>query len=548
MAGYVIHLAVAEEYLRNHKDKKEEYNEFIEGVIYPDSVKDKSETHYGKLSALSNLYEFLKDKKLNNSFNRGYFLHLLTDYLFYNHYISYTSKDIYNDYDILNKSLIEKYKVKIPEKIKDKAFFKEGTLKILSLEVVEKVIEDISKLDIDTISEEVKRKPEKWTEMRELNRIIFPDYNNCILNTITSILKYYNVQTNHKSLESLDKRLEKRYKNIVFVVLDGLGEKLLENASSNFFFAKNKIDCVTSVYPSTTTAALTTYYSGKPPYETGWIAWSQYFKEYGRAIDMLSHQESYLKEDISNAKINVFETLVNYKTIFEQIEEASKNVKAYEIMPLYSDRRFKRTLIANNIDEMTEHIQNLCENSGEKFIFAYSENPDGLLHTYGTKSKEVQDFIKDTENKIEKMCNNLQDDTIVIISADHGHKDIEKAYSLLDYPELQECLYMPISLESRTVSFWVKAEMEEIFKERFNKIFKNEFLLMSREEFLDRNFLGFGNKHPKIEEFLGNYIALSISSSIIKIETFLVDGKPVKKSTHCGLTEEEMAVPVIVIG
>ena len=38
MPGYVIHLAVAEEYLKKHKNVKENYDEFIEGVIYPDSV------------------------------------------------------------------------------------------------------------------------------------------------------------------------------------------------------------------------------------------------------------------------------------------------------------------------------------------------------------------------------------------------------------------------------------------------------------------------------------------------------------------------------
>ena len=47
MAGYVIHLAIAEEYLKKHKDVKEDYDEFIKGVIYPDSETDKSLTHYG---------------------------------------------------------------------------------------------------------------------------------------------------------------------------------------------------------------------------------------------------------------------------------------------------------------------------------------------------------------------------------------------------------------------------------------------------------------------------------------------------------------------
>lgn len=55
-----------------------------------------------------------------------------------------------------------------------------------------------------------------------MENIVMPNYEHSILNTITSILKYYNVETNHKSLESLDKILEKKYKHIVFIVLDGL--------------------------------------------------------------------------------------------------------------------------------------------------------------------------------------------------------------------------------------------------------------------------------------------------------------------------------------
>ena len=380
-----------------------------------------------------------------------------------------------------------------------------------------------------------------------MKNIILPNYEHSILNTITSILKYYNVETNHKSLEKLDKELQKKYKNVVFIILDGMGEHILTPISPEGYFKQNELECVTSVYPSTTTAALTTYYSGKTPYETGWIAWSQYFKEYGRALDMLKHRESYKGEDIKGAKIDVFKEIVNYTPIFEQIEKASPNVKAYELEPTYTDKRAKRSIRADNIDEIIENIEMLCENPGEKFILAYCDNPDGLLHKFGTDSIEVSDYIKETEQKIEKMCKELDEDTIVIISADHGHKNIEKAYTMLDYPEIQECLILPPSLESRTVAFWVKEDMRRQFEEKFNSVFGEEFLLMTKEEFLQKNLLGFGKKHPKIDDFIGNYIALSISSSIIRIETFWADGKPVKKSTHCGLTKEEMEVPVIVI-
>lgn len=171
MAGYVIHLAVAEEYIRKHKDENADYKEFIKGVIFPDSVKDKSETHYGIESSKSNVYKFLLDKKLDTSFNRGYFLHLLTDYIFYNKYLDCISKDIYNDYDILNRTLINKYNVKIPKEVENSVFFLEGELKILSLEMIDNLIEEISNMSIDKVKEEIIKIPSKWTRMKILKRL-----------------------------------------------------------------------------------------------------------------------------------------------------------------------------------------------------------------------------------------------------------------------------------------------------------------------------------------------------------------------------------------
>ena len=383
----------------------------------------------------------------------------------------------------------------------------------------------------------------------EYKDIVLPNYDHCILGTITSILKYYNVETSHKSLESLDNILVKgKYKNVILFILDGMGEHILNNISKNGYFNQNKLDVVTSVYPSTTTAALTTYYSGQPPYETGWIAWSQYFKEYGRAIDMFSHNESYMREPLKNPNKDVFKTDMHYKSVYEKIEEANSNIKAFEIGPEYAERRAKRSIIADNIDELISSINDIYELPGEKFILAYSDNPDGLLHKYGTDSEEVKNYVLDAEAKLKELKEKLGEDTLIIVSADHGHKNIDKAYTLLDYPEILECLIMPPTLESRVLTFWVKEDMRDVFEERFNKQFKEEFWLMTKEEFLNEyKFLGTGNKHHKIDDFIGNYVALSVAGSMIRLETFLAEGKPVKKSTHCGLTKDEMEVPVIVL-
>ena len=167
MAGYVIHLAIAEEYLRKHKDVKEDYEEFIKGVIYPDSVTDKSLTHYGIKSSKVILKDFLQDNEINNSYMRGYFLHLITDYLFYNKYLEKFSKDIYNDYDILNKRLIEKYNVVLPENVQNNVFYKEGETKILTMELAIKIIDEISDLNLNAVEKEIRKNPndEKWSKI-----------------------------------------------------------------------------------------------------------------------------------------------------------------------------------------------------------------------------------------------------------------------------------------------------------------------------------------------------------------------------------------------
>ena len=99
-------------------------------------------------------------------------MHLLSDYLFYNKYIECFSKKIYDDYDLLNKKLIDKYKVTLPEEVKSKVFYKDyGELTILSESLVEKFVDEISDMDIYNIAEEVKINPEKWTKIRKLKYI-----------------------------------------------------------------------------------------------------------------------------------------------------------------------------------------------------------------------------------------------------------------------------------------------------------------------------------------------------------------------------------------
>lgn len=161
MPGFVIHIAIGQEYLK--KQNKNYSEEFIKGTIAPDFTDDKSKTHYGKSPRYTNLKKFLDNNKIDTDFNKGFFLHLITDYLFYNYYIESTGKSgLYNDYDITNKNLIEKYNVILLDNVKDKVFFKEGTPEILTLELSCKIIDEISNVDLEKIKEEVNQNLPKW--------------------------------------------------------------------------------------------------------------------------------------------------------------------------------------------------------------------------------------------------------------------------------------------------------------------------------------------------------------------------------------------------
>ena len=157
MPGYVIHIAIANEYIRRNKSI-ENKKELIDGVLAPDSVTDKSLTHYGEYSSRPNLREYLIQNELTTDYKKGYFLHLLTDYLFYNYYIvKPKGVTFYQDYDRTNKELIEKYDVHLPEELKKYANISSDLEpEILKLDLLENMIDEISSVNLEKAAKEIK--------------------------------------------------------------------------------------------------------------------------------------------------------------------------------------------------------------------------------------------------------------------------------------------------------------------------------------------------------------------------------------------------------
>ena len=152
------------------------------------------------------------------------------------------------------------------------------------------------------------------------------------------------------------------------------------------------------------------------------------------------------------------------------------------------------------------------------------------------------DVIRDVEKKVEALAETLTD-TLLLITADHGHIDGRNA-CILDYPKIMECLKRLPSIEPRALNLFVKDGYHEQLVTEFNKEFSDTFLLLSHEEVKKQKLFGPGAEHLRFDGMLGDYLAiatgdLSIFNSRKEKEIFI--------GVHAGLTKEEMEIPLIVV-
>ncbi len=146
MPGYVIHLAVGKVYSQNNKINN--ISDFQKGIIAPDMARDKTKSHYGPYSSQPNLKEYIEMNKNFDDFKEGYFLHLLTDYLFYNRFLTKWDPNIYEDYDKLNNAIIKKYGIIVPKEIQNIVQYVIGKPKVLDENKLYQFIDSVGKVDI----------------------------------------------------------------------------------------------------------------------------------------------------------------------------------------------------------------------------------------------------------------------------------------------------------------------------------------------------------------------------------------------------------------
>lgn len=377
--------------------------------------------------------------------------------------------------------------------------------------------------------------------------IIYPNYNRCILNTMATIMKYYGIECEYSVLPEVEKVLSKNYKNVVFMVFDGMGLDALEkNLKPTDFLNQNIQAELTSVVPSTTTAAMTAYYAGKSPFEHGWLGWSLYFKEYGRCIDTFINTDSHTGEKLDLPHAG--HELMGYEHVCDQIEAiTSHKVKAYMVEPNHIEYKGKNQKIGiEDAVGFFESVEKLCQKDEEKFIFAYWNDPDKTMHTAGCYSEQTKAKLQEI-NDLLKALSEKMEDTLILVSADHGLIDVENKTYLNDYPELTDCFLIPPFIEGRLMSFFIREDLRDVFKKRFNELFSNDFILFTRQEAIEMQLFGPGKPHKKTFDFIGDFIACATGHKLFDYMPLTKTKKFEFTATHAGLTREEMLVPLVII-
>lgn len=379
-------------------------------------------------------------------------------------------------------------------------------------------------------------------------KLFYPDYTKSILNITSSLQSYYGIQAHYPSLKVLDTYLEAEPRNVVLIIMDGMGINVLDqHLPEDSFLRRHMVTSLTSVYPCTTTAAMTSYYSGLSPLEHGWLGWSLYFKEYGRHVDTFVNIDSFSKNSVGD--IHAAKTLLDYETVFDQISKATKEtVQTYTVMPSKITVAERPTINypSELLTDFTHHLSLAIHLDGPKFVMGYWFEPDLCLHKNGLSGDETRRMLRDINKRLTELADTLPKDTLLMISADHGQTDITATDYVTDFPDLMECLIMPPSIEPRCLTFFVKPSKKELFESRFKEHFGNDFILLSKEAFLSQGFLGQGDPHPKIDDFIGDYMALATGQHLIK---YRADNLAVDyhfKGHHAGLRKEEMLVPLII--
>jgi hypothetical protein len=349
--------------------------------------------------------------------------------------------------------------------------------------------------------------------------------------------------------------------SVVLLILDGLGymhlNRLLEefpNMFLNRLIDQGKMLPLTSVFPSTTVTALTSFSTGVTPQEHGMLGYRLYLKETASVTNMinLSPLGNGLRDSALQAGIDE-KSFITPKTIFEQLKTVG--VEPHVVMKkaitgsglsrlLYNSSATMHPVV--NLSDMlvvTRHIINY--NHNKKFISLYWADTDAIAHVHGPWTDAFTAEILSVDSTLAHELSGRLEDTVLLITADHGFVPMDDSdyIDITQYPEIYNNLVIPPVGDTRAAYLFVRDGKKREVSSMISQTFSEEIICLDAQQALDEGLFGIGEALSESRDRIGDLVIASLGRKSLYYP--YKDSKKLK-GMHGSLTPDEMLVPLII--
>ncbi len=379
--------------------------------------------------------------------------------------------------------------------------------------------------------------------------MLLPDYEHSIVNLMASLATAIGAgETGYAPLANLPAgRLQQR--PVVLLVADGLGAELLARHADSRL-ASGWTDTLTSVFPTTTATAITSFATGVAPQQhavTGWFTWLAELGSVAAVLPFVPRGggQSYLEAGVRPEQIVGARALTERTTA-----RCSVVTPAYIAESAYS--RFTggpaERYGHRGLGHFFDTLATLVLQGGSSYTFAYWAELDSLAHQYGVESPQVSGHFAVFDQAYAEFLDRIVGSgAIVLVTADHGLIDSSEAHTLRleDHPSLAETLVLPLCGEPRAAFCYVRngraAEFEAYVRDRLADAVE----LFRSADLIEAGWFGRGRPDPRLRQRVGDYALIMRDNWIIRDR--LLTERPFRHvGVHGGTSAAEMQVPLVV--
>lgn len=378
----------------------------------------------------------------------------------------------------------------------------------------------------------------------------YPDYHhNSLVNLMSRLAQEFGVDDHlypafqHAALNNLGD-----YQHIVLLVLDGLGARYVDTHPG--FLQSHKRAELTSVFPTTTASAITTFMTGLAPQQHGLTGWFTYLKEVGAVTAVLPCQLRGSRELLPDRGVDIA-ALYGHTPFFDLLNVPSTVLAPEWIIDspfnvTHSGRARRQGY--SDLDSMLANLGSMLQQDERQYIYAYWPEFDRLSHQFGNGSPQVAQHYQQLDSALEKFVESIAGSrTILLVTADHGFIDTspEHELHLEDHPRLQDCLSLPLSGEPRLAYCYVHPRKAQTFADYVQEHFAGQLDLFESRELIARGAFGLGEPHPQLSQRVGDFTLVMKENYVIRDRLAGEQGL-FQHGVHGGISEQEMQVPLMV--